>query len=471
VPGRIPERRGPRGRGPLRAFIDSLDAEGHGLASVHGHAVAVPGTLPGELVEIAPPANPRGEARLTRVLEPSADRVQPPCAHVQDCGGCTWQHVSYSEQLRLKRERVQYLLDATLGRASVRVAPAVPTPCKDGETRPWRFRHKVHFAFDAGADGGVVMGHLARGTHRVVDVDDCPVHAEAGDVVAREVKRVLASERAACGPPPTGQFRHFVARVGRAGGEVLATLVVTRDDERVRRVAERVLASRCAPAGLSINIHPDPGPMLFGPETIHLAGRRQIEEQVAGARFLISATSFFQTNLAAADVLLDIVLKALPGEPSPVLDLYAGLGLFAIPAAVRGHAVLAIEESPAAAADGLESARLNGVADRCRFVRSKVEYAIARLKNRQPRFDVAILDPPRSGAPSSVLRRVRDELSPRRVLYVSCDPESLARDLDALIHRPGGPGYRLTRVVPIDMFPHTTHVESVAILDRVTAPR
>ena len=141
----------------------------------------MPGTLPGEVAEVHLPVSSRGEARLARIVRAAPERVVPRCAHTEACGGCTWQHVAYPEQLRLKRERVQYLLDSTLGRGTVRVQATVPTPCEDGQAAPWHFRRKVHFAFDSLADGRVVMGHLARRSHRVVDVDDCPVHAEAGN--------------------------------------------------------------------------------------------------------------------------------------------------------------------------------------------------------------------------------------------------------------------------------------------------
>jgi 23S rRNA (uracil1939-C5)-methyltransferase len=450
-----------------RVTVESLDAEGLGLASLDGDLVAVVGALPGELVEVHLPVSSRGEARLAKVVRSAPERVEPHCAHTVACGGCTWQHVAYPEQLRLKRERVQYLIDTALGGGTVRVQATVPTPCEAGQDAPWHFRRKVHFAFDSSADGRVVMGHLERRSHRVVDVDDCPVHAEAGNRVAREVRRVLADQGVACGPPPYGQVRHLVSRVARADDEVLATLVVTRHDAVVTRVTDAVLAGRDAPAGWAVNVHPHPGPMLLGQETIEVSGEGRIEERLAGARFRISATSFFQTNLAAADALLALVLEALPRAPARVLDLYAGVGLFAIPAALRGHDVLAIEESPVAVADGVESAALNAVEARCRFVRSKVEYGIARLKNKRPPYDVVVLDPPRTGASPAVLRRIREELAPERVVYVSCDPESLARDLQELAVRRGAWVYRVTKVRPVDMFPHTPHVETVAVLERV----
>ena len=189
---------------------------------------------------------------------------------------------------------------------------------------------------------------------------------------------------------------------------------------------------------------------------------------MGGASFLISATSFFQTNVAAAECLLRLVLEAAGPAAGRTLDLYAGLGLFAIPLALRGHEVVAVEENPVAVEDGVISATANGLdSTRCRFVRGKTEYALRRLTRGGRTFDLAIMDPPRTGAHPWVLRALRDHMRPRRIVYVSCDPEALAHDLGALVtHRPEDGGYAISSVTPVDMFPHTTHVETVAVLDR-----
>ena len=453
-----------------RLRVTGLDADGQGTASVKGVEVTVPGALPGEDVEAAGPPDRRGRVRLVRVLTPSPHRVAPRCRHFGECGGCAWQHVAYAEQLRLKRERVQYLLDAELGDDSVRVAATVPTPpSSEGDDTPWHFRAKVHFAFDHDTGGRVVMGHMRRSSREVFDAAECPVHAEAGNALAFAVRDVVARADAPCGPPPRGVVRHLVVRVAQSSSEVLATVVASRPHDVLRRVAEDVMALPAAPDGLHLNMQPGTSAMLFGRETACVAGRERLRDAIGGVTFLMSATAFFQTNVAAAGRLLDLVMAAVGERPTTVLDLYAGLGLFALPLARRGHQVLAVEENPQAVEDGTVSAAANGIdATRCRFVRSKVEYAIKRVMSGGRQFDAVILDPPRTGAHPAVLRAIAERVVPGRIVYVSCDPEALARDL-AQFTAPGG-GYRLRSVTPLDMFPHTTHIETVAVLDRRASP-
>lgn len=448
-----------------RLEITGIDAEGRGVALEGARRIVVPATLPGEQVEVT--GAPAGDdpATLAGVLVASPHRVVPPCRHAAECGGCGWQHIAYPEQLRLERAALQKALDAALGRRSLRVASTLPTPAGAGaaDAAPWGFRCKVHFAFDTDRSGRVVMGHLRPASRRVFDAVECPVHAPRGNDVAFAVKRAVERARVACGPPPGGVVRHLVVRVARASAEAVATLVATVNAPPLKRVSREVLQSAAAPDGWHLNLHPRPSALLFGADTRHLAGRDRVRERVGDTSFLVSPTSFFQTNVAAAEILAACVLDAVPEAAGRVLDLYAGLGFFALPLATRGHDVVAVEDNASAVADGELSARLNRVpAERCRFVRAAAERAVARLAGRGERFAAVVLDPPRAGASAEVLRTIADDLRPPRIVYVSCFADALARDLARLTSA----GYRLTSVTPIDMFPHTAHVETVAILDR-----
>jgi 23S rRNA (uracil1939-C5)-methyltransferase len=332
---------------------------------------------------------------------------------------------------------------------------------------PWGFRHKAAFVFAPGPRGrGLLMGHYRRGSHLVVAVDECPVHAEA----ANRVAFAMRDELAAAGIPAAsvdltrGVLRHLVVRASRASGETLATLVVTENDKVLRAAVRRLLASPDAPDGLHVNVHDRPGPFLFGPETRHVHGRARLREEVEGVSFLVSPTAFFQTNVTAADWLVATVREAIGRAPVHVLDLYAGAGLFALPLAEAGHVVAAVEESRDAVEDGRASQRLNRIPDSCcQFVAARVETALGRLqrdgRDERP-FEAVVLDPPRWGCGPAVAASIATTLRPVRVVYVSCDPEALARDLAVFLEA----GYRADRVLPVDMFPHTPHVESVAVL-------
>jgi 23S rRNA (uracil1939-C5)-methyltransferase len=343
-----------------------------------------------------------------------------------------------------------------------------PAPATADPDAPWGFRNKTHFVCGP-AEDGVVIGHYAAGSHRIVAVEECPVHAVAGNQVAFALRDALnRAAVSAAGETLSGVARHSMARVGRSSGEVLLTLVATRNDNRLRTAVRHLLSSGVRLDGLYLNINDRPGPFLFGPTTRRLHGRDRMRERVAGVSFLVSAVSFFQTNVGAADRLVQHVLGLLAARGgSRVLDLYAGTGLFALPLALAGHRVLAVEESPYAVSDGEASRRFNRIDARaCRFLRGRVETVVSRLEREHLRdpFDCFVLDPPRQGCSEALSQAVFQRLRPARVVYVSCNPAALAGDL----RRAAAAGYRVESVQPVDMFPHTAHIESVAALRRAS---
>ena len=419
-----------------------------------------------------------------------AEPVRPRCRHADVCGGCDWQHVAYAEQLRLKRALVRDLVAASLGASAPEVAEVVGMPpgepgAEPGSppppigaaaseapaldpSAPWGFRRKVHFVFAEGPGGrGLVMGHYRRGSQQVIPVDECPVHAAEGNRVAFALRDALTSAgiSGVSRDLSRGLARHVVVRVAR-GGETSATFVVTRNDKRLRAAVRRLLQHPHAPSSLHLNVHDRPGSFLFGRETLRLHGRARIREDVAGSSFLVSPTAFFQTNIEAAGTLVGLVLDAVPRACRRVLDLYAGAGLFSLALARAGHTVTAVEENAEAVDDGEESRRVSRVApEACRFLNSRVEDAIGPGGLRgalRASPDCIVLDPPRSGCQPQVSDGVFGAIRPPRVIYVSCNPEALGADLAVAVKA----GYEVARVQPVDMFPHTTHVETVAVLTR-----
>ncbi len=401
--------------------------------------------------------------------------IAPRCQHEGACGGCGWQHLAYEDQLAAKRRQLESRLRSALGDLVPTVLPVLDADGRSGTAvqAPWGFRHKVHFVCAPGrAEAPLTLGHFATGGQSVVPVTECPVHAEAGNRTAfglLETCRRLGVP----GATPDGRsglLRHIVVRVGRATGEQLVTLVVTdARDPRVSRLTAALADAAQPPDGLHVNVLRGRSSYLFGPETRKIRGHSWLREQVAGLSFLVGPTAFFQTNVSAAETLVRLVLDAVPAGGDHVLDLYAGTGLFALPLARRGHRVLGIEEYPAAVESGRRSQRLNAIDGRdCRLVCSRAEDLPA------VRAQAVVLDPPRRGCAERVLRKLAREVQPEVLVYVSCDPESLARDLrtwfGCLPRR--GPGYRIATVQPLDMFPHTPHLETVVTLHRegTTAP-
>ena len=449
--------------------IDALHPSGDGLARHHARVISVPFTIPGERVRVRIGATHGGiaSAILVEVLEPSPHRVHPRCSHfgpgaqprgIGPCGGCSWQHVAYPEQLRLKADLVTRLVRATVPRAPA----AAPTIAGVDAASPWGYRHKVHFVFGSTgssgrASGTLAMGHYVRGSRRIIPVRECPVHDERGNAVAFHLRDAYA--RARVEAPPSGVLRSLAIRVGYRTAELMATLVVSADtDRRLRTATRRAIESAHPLTAVHLNLHPRGDAFIFGRETRRLAGSERMREDVAGVSFLISPTAFFQTNVQAAEVLVKLVLGAVPAATS-VLDLYAGAGLFALPLARRGNIVIAIEENRAAVDDGEASLRLNRIpAARCRFLARPVETALSSMHTSE----AAVLDPPREGCSAEVIDALFGRLRPRAAVYVSCNPEALARDLARIAaHR-----YRIDSMQPVDMFPHTPHIETVVVLTR-----
>jgi len=325
-----------------------------------------------------------------------------------------------------------------------------------GET-PWSFRQKVAFVFGSGPGGrGLVMGHYEQGSQRIIPVEECPVHSARANRIAFALRDHLAQAGIrAAGPSLSGILRHIIIRTTKDDREVVAMLVVTRNDKSLRRPVRAFLQSDDRPDGFFINIHDSPGPFMVGSKTTKIYGRSHVRETVGGISYLISPDAFFQTNVRAAEVLQRSVTQSVAGA-TRVLDLYCGSGLFSLPLAAAGVRVTAIDENRQAIRDANANVRLNKIPDgRIRFVAGRVEEAIVRAQTE--RWDAVILDPPRQGCPKPILSAVFERLAPPHAVYVSCNPDTLGAELPFIMDV----GYQVERVEAVDMFPHTDHIETV----------
>jgi 23S rRNA (uracil1939-C5)-methyltransferase len=377
------------------------------------------------------------------------------CRHLGTCGGCLPAPASYDEQLARKRRRLADLL-------GVDVPPLLPSPRLVG------FRQKAAFVFGSAPRGAaLVMGHYAARSHRVVAADECPVHGDRANRMAFALRDRLVRAGVRAADAPGGVLRHLIVRTTEDDSEAVAMLVVSRNDKALRAPVRSLLASADAPDGFFININTRPGPLMVGAETIRIAGRSHVRERdfaasrgVAGVDFLISPDAFFQTNVGAARLLVQLVLESLE-RCSRVLDLYCGSGLFALPLARRGVDVTAVEENRTAIADLKANARLNRIGPATVTpIAGRVEDVIRRL-GRQP-WDAVVLDPPRDGGAPGVLPAIFEGIQPPRAVYVSCNPDVLAGDLRSILTA----GYEVDRLEAVDMFPHTDHIETVVTLSR-----
>lgn len=374
------------------------------------------------------------------------------CRHLGTCGGCSLTE-PYDQQLALKRSWLAELL-------GIDVLPVIASP------RETAFRQKAAFTFGTQRGLGLVMGHYAAGSNRVIPVDECPVHSPRANRIAFALRdRLVRANLEAA--DNGGVLRHLIVRATEDDREAAAMLVVLHNDKSLRTPVRGLLDSPDAPEGFFINVNTRPGPLMVGGDVIKIAGRDQVRERgITGTNgeplvdYLVSPDAFFQTNVGAARVLVNLVLDAVPAK-SHVLDLYCGSGLFSLPLLQRGATVTAVEENRTAIDDLNANVKFNRLdARRIRAIAGRTEDVIERFTDVE--WDAVILDPPRDGCAPGVLQTVFEELRPPLVIYVSCNPDVLADDLPPIRDS----GYRVERVQGVDMFPHTEHLETVVTLVR-----
>ena len=449
-----------------RLTVDVMDLAfgGEGVARADGYVVFVPGGVPGDRLEVrlvqVRPRFARGE--IERVLTPSEHRTEPPCPYFGRCGGCRLQHIRYEAQLEFKQRQVAECVSRLGG-----LGPAAGVPLRPIIAAPdvYGYRNKMEFTF-AESEGQAIVGlHAAERYDRILDIERCLLQPEAMNAILGEVRAFVRERGWAVYRPERedGLLRFLVLREGRATGERMVNLVTALPDVATARALADRLRERCpGVASVVLNVNPKKAAVAVGVEEHPIAGNERIRERLGGLEFAISASSFFQTNTRQAERLFGIVVEyaELTGRET-VVDLYSGTGAISLLLARQAHAVYGIELVPAAIADATRNAAANGIAN-CTFLAGEVRDVLPELLRRGVRAEVVVADPPRAGFHPKALRAVL-ALAPGRLVYVSCNPGTLARDLGVLV----AGGYRLDAVQPIDMFPHTPHIEVVARLTRV----
>lgn len=452
---------------PLR--IERMAMGGDAVARDAGKAVFVPFGAPGDVVVPGAREEQKNFSRawIASVQTPSPERAEPPCpiffkpgkSPTEVCGGCDWQHLSYPAQLKNKRT----LLVEAFQRIGKIPAPAVEEIIGASEGGSLRYRNKVQIPFARRADGAITAGFYAPGSHIPVPFDDCLIQSERQNHVVRIVLEWLNRHPAAVYDSKTdrGWLRHLYLREN-ADGDVLLALVAK--DKAFPKAAEFTahIQSRCPfVKSLFLNVNPRPGNVVLGPQWIKLAGSPTLEDMILGLRFRLSPGAFFQVNHVQAEKLYEKALEFAAVSPEDhVLELYAGVGAMGMLLSPKVQKVWAIEENPQAVKDGIESLGLNGV-ENLRFKIGKCEEILQRGLFRselEGKPLVVLLDPPRAGCDPRVLKAVM-RLAPKRIVYVSCDPATLARDARFL----STGGWRMVKSAPVDLFPQTSHIESVTL--------
>lgn len=443
----------------IRVHVERLNSSGQGVGRFEGITVFVDGALPGErvLASVVEKKSKYWRARLDSVDEVSPLRVNPPCPHFSDCGGCHVQHLSYAGQVEMKTMRVQDALVRLGGfPKNFQVEPCLAAP------EPFHYRNKVQIQVRRGPRGAE-LGFFRPGSHEIVSIDRCDLHAAEGEAVRKAAQPLILES----GVKPydsqnsSGTLRNLIIRSSRATRECLIVLVTrSGQDQEVQRLAEKLIALPGV-VGVVRNWNDSEGNTVLGRTTKTLLGKSEIIERMNGVDFKISGTAFFQVNTAQAERLFQKALELAELKPSETaLDLYSGAGAVTLQAARFCRFVAGIEAVEAAVADGIENAKFNSI-NNVSFHLGDLERSapLRSLAEKIARPDCVFLDPPRKGASSAVLRWLT-EIRPSRIVYISCDPGTLARDLAQL----RGQRFSIEKVIPVDMFPQTNHVESVALI-------
>lgn len=437
----------------LELTIDGLAHGGAGVARLDGYVVFVRDAVPGDRVRATVTKRKKAyaEARATEVLTPSPDRVPA----LADHPGAPWQVLPYERQLQVKAEQVADALTRIGHFADVEIEPIVPA------VEQWRYRNKLEYSFGTGDDGALICGFHAPGSwERIEHVEDCLLASEAGNDARRAAlqwcrdRGLSAYDRRA----QTGLLRNLVVREGRRTGDRQVRLVTSDEQVDLTGFAEEVQVD-----SVMWTRALDVGETTTGGATEVLHGTEAIDEELGGMRFRVSADAFFQTNTEMAEQLYAIATEyaGLQGWER-VYDLFCGIGTIGLSLSMRAGEIWGLEIVEEAIADAIINARLNEV-ENAQFFAGDVRLALRDLVERAGRPDVLVVDPPRAGLSAKVVRRVI-EASPKRIVYVSCNPTTLAPNAAQLVEA----GYALRRVKPVDMFPQTPHIECVALLERAS---
>jgi 23S rRNA (uracil1939-C5)-methyltransferase len=434
----------------LELTIDSLAHGGNGVARREGYVVFVAGGIPGDKVraEVGKAKKAYAEARAIEILEPSPERVP----EFADHPGAPWQVLSYERQLEVKAEQVADALKRIGKLDDVEIEPILPA------VEQWRYRNKLEYSFGTDEQGELVCGFHAPGRwNEIVPMVDCKLASEKSNELREQVLGFCKAQGLTAWDrrDHRGFLRNVVIREGRRTGQTQVRLITSPGKLDVDAFIAAVDTD-----GLWWTQTSDLGESTYGGESVLLSGAPQLTEQLNTLDFLISPEAFFQTNTEMAEKLYGIAIDyaGLRGHEK-VFDLYCGIGTIGLSMAARARKVIGLEIIEPAVADALENARINEIVN-ASFYAGDARLALRELVEKEGKPDLAVIDPPRAGLSQKIVRRIVDA-APSRIVYVSCNPTTLAPNAAQLVEA----GYKLIKVRPVDMFPQTPHIECVALFE------
>ena len=442
-------------RKQFEVVCDSLDDFGRGIVRIDGKAIFVDDLLPGEKakIETVYTNGVLSEAVMMERLADSPYRVKPLCPLFPDCGGCQIMHLDYSRQLIYKRDKVKNLIHK-FAKMDVFVDDTI------GLEENTHFRNKVQKPLQKNKKGKTVCGFYRKGTHKIVPSTSCLMESELASKITKNVLQLIDS----FGYEPydedkdTGDVRHILIKTSLYYNQALVTLVVTHADLKGRMNFAKELVKRVPEVkGVVFNINNRHTNVILGEKDVQVYGITRLKDRLFDNDFLISTQSFYQTNSKQVEVLYSLVRDyAKLTKEDTLLDAYCGTGTIGLSLSDQCKEVVGVEIVPDAVRDAVKNAKINNIANATFITEDCTKF----IEENDSHFDVVVMDPPRKGATKDFLQAIIS-MKPKRFVYVSCDPATLARDLGILKS-----AFRIEKVTPVDMFPNTMHVETVVQLSR-----
>jgi 23S rRNA (uracil1939-C5)-methyltransferase len=442
----------------LTITIDDLTVDGHGIGKHEGMAVFVPQALPGETVKVSviKQAKNYAVARVLQLMDTSPDRVAPPCPYYKRCGGCTLQHLSYEKQLEYKTRFVQNCLQR-IGGLDISVAPCAPSP------QTYGYRNKSSFPVAMTKDG-VKTGFYAPHSHDLIDIGECIVADVHANAALKTIREYIASRNITPYDEFTGKglLRHIILRTAKDGSLMAAAVINGTKMQGEAEWTEYLKENIEGLSSLIVNTNAEKTNVILGNKDRALYGDTYILDEILGLSFELSLQSFMQVNRAQSEELYKKALAFADIQSSDiVLDLFCGIGTLTLAAAIKAKKAFGVEIAQSAVDNANKNKTRNRITN-AEFICGDCAKALPELLEKEKSIDIVLLDPPRKGCDKAVLDALIGA-APTKIVYVSCDPATLARDIKVLAEG----GYRALEAAPFDMFPQTTHVECVIWMSRI----
>ena len=444
----------------IQVMIEDLSETGEGIGKTDGFTWFIKDTVIGDQVEAKAMKVKKnyGFAHLEQIIKPSESRIIPLCPVAKQCGGCQLQTMSYEEELRYKERKIYGNITRIGGFKEVPMLPIM------GMDEPWRYRNKAQFPWGLNKDGKPVAGFYAGRTHAIIGCEDCLLGVEENREVLGRIKAHMERYHLTPYDESThkGLIRHTLIRKGFQTGELMVCQVINGNQLPHNEELVKSLLEIPGMASISLNVNKEQTNVILGDKVVNLFGPGYITDYIGSVQYRISPLSFYQVNPVQTKKLYETALEyaGLTGGET-VWDLYCGIGTISLFLAQKAKKVYGVEIVPQAIDDARENARLNGIENAEFFVGKAEEVLPEQFEKNQVYADVIVVDPPRKGCDEKCLETIV-KMGPKRVVYVSCDSATLARDMKYL----GENGYELAKVRGCDMFPWTTHCESICLLQR-----